>query len=80
MSKLEKILSKMRNNPHDWRIDDIKKIADKYSIKYHQPATSHVTFRTTSGNKVTIPAHKPIKAIYVKLFLEFIDNSGGTNE
>lgn len=43
MTKQEKILSKMRNNPQGWRIDDLKKISDRLGIIYRQPGTSHVT-------------------------------------
>lgn len=73
MSKAWKEMEKMRNNPRDWRIEDVKKIADKLEIAYKQPGTSHVTFRTKTGKKLTIPAHKPIKPIYIKHFLELID-------
>lgn len=73
MSKVRKEIEKMRNNPRDWRIEDIKIIADRMDIDYRQPGTSHVTFRTKSGKKLTIPAHKPIKPIYIKQFLELID-------
>jgi hypothetical protein len=30
MGKTEKLLEKMRNNPNDWRIDDLKVIAKKF--------------------------------------------------
>ena len=76
MSKFEKLLSKMRNNPKDWRIEEIKQIADKLDISYRQPGTSHVTFRFKNGNMLTIPAHKPIKPIYIKQFINLIDEAG----
>lgn len=79
MTKQEKILSKMRNNPQGWRIDDLKKIADRLGVIYRQPGTSHVTFRLLNGDKLTVPAHKPINAVYIKQFLALID-SGGCND
>lgn len=66
MNKLEKLILKMRNDPRDWLIEDVKAIAERYGIRYRQPGTSHVTFRTKSGEKTTIPAHRPIKPIYIK--------------
>ena len=63
----------MRNNPRDWRIEDIKAIADRMNIDYRQPGTSHVTFRTKAGKKLTVPAHKPIKPVYIRQFLALID-------
>lgn len=80
MSKVEKLIIRMKNNPRDWQIEDIKTLADRYGIEYRQPGTSHVTFRTKAGEKLTIPAHKPIKSIYVKQFLALIDGLGDIDE
>ncbi len=64
----------MKDNPKgDWNIQDLKAIADRFNINYRQPGTSHVTFRTKNGKKLTVPAHKPIKPIYIKKFVEFIE-------
>ncbi|HTM64262.1 MAG TPA: hypothetical protein VL360_07150 [Gammaproteobacteria bacterium] len=80
MNKTEKMLAKMRVNPHDWNIADLRKIADSFAIDYRQPGTSHVTFRSKNGDKLTVPAHKPIKPIYIKLFVKLIDRLGGKDE
>ena len=63
----------MRNNPTGWRIEDLKTVAARFHIEHRQPGTSHVTFRHPSGAKLTVPARKPIKPVYVKKFLELID-------
>jgi hypothetical protein len=73
MGKYEKLLEKMRQNPRDWRIDELKKIADRLEVDYRQPGTSHVTFRSHNGNKLTVPARKPIKPIYIKQFIDLVD-------
>ena len=73
MTVAAKILGRMRNNPTDWRIEDLKAVADRLKIEYRQPGTSHVTFRHPSGSKLTVPARRPIKPVYVKKFLELID-------
>jgi hypothetical protein len=80
MSKIDKLIMKMRNNPRDWRIEDLMSIADRFDIDYRQPGTSYVTFRTKTGDKITVPSHKPIKPIYVKIFVALIDSLGGNNE
>ena len=80
MSRIEKLIAKMRNNPRDWQIEDINAIAERFGIEYRQPGTSHVTFRTNSGEKVTIPAHKPIKPVYIKQFIALLDGRGDENE
>ena len=73
MTAAAKILGRMRNNPKGWRIEDLKSVADKFSIEYRQPGTSHVAFRHPSGAKLTVPARNPIKPVYVKRFLKLID-------
>lgn len=80
MSKFDKLIIKMRSNPRDWRIDDLKAVAERFSIEYRQPGTSHVTFRFPNGSKVTVPAHRPVKPIYVKQFIELFDEGGFCNE
>ncbi len=61
----------MRNNPCDWRIEDLKTLADYFEIGYDQTG-SHITFRTQDGRRVTVPARKPIKPVYIPKFLELI--------
>ena len=73
MSRFKKQLEKMRTNPRDWRIEELKAIADRLGLDHRQPGTSHVTFRSQSGKKLTVPAHKPIKPIYIKQFIGLID-------
>lgn len=77
MGKQQKQLQKMRNNPRDWRIETLKSIAEREGLTVTHSGTSHVTFRTSDGRKLTVPAHKPIKAIYVKMFVDLIDDLGG---
>ncbi|MCH9717574.1 MAG: type II toxin-antitoxin system HicA family toxin [Gammaproteobacteria bacterium] len=48
----------------------------EWTINYRQPGTSHVTFRFPNGAKVTVPSHKPIKPVYIKQFLELLDEGG----
>ena len=69
MGKAEKLLEQMRSNPLDWRIEQLKTVADAFGIDYRQPGTSHVTFRHPGGAKLTVPAHRPIKPVYIKKFV-----------
>ena len=77
MSKIIKLLAKMRNNPHFWQIDTLKELAKRFNIEWRQPGTSHVTFRHPNGAKLTVPAHRPIKSIYIKKFIRLIDEGEG---
>lgn len=73
MSRFKKQIEKMRANPRDWRIEELQGIAKRCGISYRQPGSSHVTFRSDLGQKVTVPAHKPIKPVYIKQFIELIE-------
>ena len=74
MSKVDKKLLSMKANPQkDWRMEDLKALAKRYRIDYRQPGTSHVTFSCWNGLCLTVPAHKPIKAVYIKKFVEMIE-------
>jgi hypothetical protein len=69
-----KLLEKMRRNPRgDWKIDDFKAIAAHYQIEWRSPGGSHVVFVSVGGAVLTVPARRPIKPVYVKLFVELID-------
>lgn len=72
MSKTDKILEKMQNNPRDWRIESLKTVAGTYNIEWRQQGTSHVVFIRTDGRTLPIPAHRPIKPVYIEKFIEFV--------
>jgi predicted RNA binding protein YcfA (HicA-like mRNA interferase family) len=66
----------MRQNPKsDWHIEDMKSVARAKGIEWRQPGTSHVTFRRIDGGKLTVPARKPIKSVYVRMFVEFMEGA-----
>ena len=73
MTRAEKLLARMRNSPRDWSIEDLKSLASRYDIDWRQPGTSHVTFSHPGLPPLTVPAHKPIKPIYIMRFLALLD-------
>lgn len=73
MVQTEKALARMRRNPRDWRIEDLKAIADRHGIEHRQPGTSHVTFSYPGVEPLTVPAHKPIKPVYARRFVRLLD-------
>ncbi len=77
MTKIGKLLGKLRNNPRDWQIETLKDIVRGFNIEWRQPGTSHVTFRHPNGTKLTVPAHRPIKPIYIRKFVRLIDEEKG---
>jgi hypothetical protein len=48
MARQDKLLARMRRNPRgDWRIEQLKAIADQHDIPFRQPGSSHVIFVST---------------------------------
>ncbi len=74
MVRADKTLERMRRNPKaDWRIDQLKAIADRHGITYRQPGTSHVVFVCEGFGILTVPARRPIKPVYIGRFVTMID-------
>ena len=72
----DKLLERMRNNPRDdWRITHIETLANRYGFSINRPrsGSSHVTLRHNSGFKLTVPARRPIKPVYIRQLVQMID-------
>lgn len=72
MSNAAKLLAKMRRNPRDWRIEDLKVVARSAGIDFDQHGTSHLVFRHAVAGRLSVPAHRPIKPVYVRLFVDLV--------
>jgi hypothetical protein len=76
MAQAEKLLAAMRRNPRgDWTIDDIRSVCNRCGIEFDFPKRgSHckLSHATISG-RLTIPARRPIKPIYIMLLLDMIN-------
>ena len=75
MTSTDKRFEKMRTNPRDWRIEDLRAVADSLGIEYKSAGGSHVVFRCAHGSHVTVPAKRPIKPIYIKQFIVLVERS-----
>ena len=74
MTTADKTLDRMRNNPRDWRIDDLLTVAERYGIEVRNNGGSHHVFSATGvADSLCVPAHRPVKPIYVKRFIAIID-------
>jgi len=72
MSRADKQLERMRRNPADWRVEDLKAVATRHGIEWRQKGTSHVYFRHPDGRVLSVPDHGAIKSVYVKQFLALV--------
>ena len=76
VSTHEKILARMRNNPRDWRIDDLKTVANRFGIDWRNEGGSHHVFSFPDvEDDVCVPAHRPIKPVYVRQFVALVDKA-----
>lgn len=74
MSKRAKLLDAMRNNPRDWRIEDLLVVARQFGIECRNSGGSHHVFGAPNVEAdVTVPAHRPIKPVYIRQFLLLVD-------
>ncbi|MGD9107862.1 MAG: type II toxin-antitoxin system HicA family toxin [Gammaproteobacteria bacterium] len=75
MVKSNKTLEKMRHNPKNWRIQEIENIARKHGINVRKGKGSHVVLEHPDWIELlTIPAHRPIKPVYVRKLIRLIEN------
>jgi hypothetical protein len=64
----------MRINAKDWRIEDVIAVAKSFNMLMRTTGGSHYIFSFPGIKEpLSIPAHKPIKPVYIRQFVELID-------
>lgn len=75
MNKRAKLLDAMRNNPRDWRIDDLLTVARELGIECRNHGGSHHVFSYPGMDiDLSVPAHRPIKPVYIRQYLKLVDS------
>ncbi|MCW5319642.1 hypothetical protein D5039_00130 [Verminephrobacter aporrectodeae subsp. tuberculatae] len=72
MNTATKLLEAMHRNPLDWRIEQLQTVARQHGITWRHHGTSHCYFMRPDNVALAVPARRPIKPIYLKLFLAFV--------
>ena len=75
MSKLEKLLERIKNSPKQVRFDELDKLLIKVGFERRQPrgGSSHYIYIKGSA-RVTVPFHQPhIGEAYVKLVIKILE-------
>jgi hypothetical protein len=80
MSKAQKLLAAMESNPLDWQMAQIETVAKAYGLTIHRPGGSHHIVRHANGKKLSVPAHRPIKPIYIRQFVRLVTFGKGDDE
>jgi predicted RNA binding protein YcfA (HicA-like mRNA interferase family) len=64
----------MRQNPNDWAMAKLLTVAKQHGLEVRSTGGSHHVFSHPSAkDPLSVPAHRPIKAIYIKRFVALID-------
>lgn len=71
----EKLLERMRRNPADWRIEDVKGLCASFDLDFdRRPNGSHYGVSDPSqALHVTVPFARPIKRVYIRQLVRFVD-------
>ena len=75
MNAAAKLLASMRRNPLDWQIGDLQAVARQNNLDWRHQKSSHCVFIRDDGRTLSVPAHRPIKPIYVRKFVDLIDGA-----
>ena len=69
----------MRANPRDWRIGNVITVCEAFGLTCTPPRKgSHYKVKHESqAEMLTIPAHRPIKPVYIADLVRFIDGVAG---
>jgi len=76
------LLEQMRRNPAgDWRIRDVEAVCREHGLLFRAgKGTSHCHAKHPSAREIlTIPARRPIKPVYIRRLVRYIDAHGGAS-
>lgn len=79
MNTAAKRMDAIRANPAaDWQIGDLEVVARSMGVSVRSGGGSHFVFSHPAvAMRITVPARRPIKPIYIVKFLEFVDKIRG---
>lgn len=76
MSKRRKRLERIRQNPNNVSLDNLRRVLENYGFEYRQTVGSHYTFSYELGGQTklfVVPFRRPVKPVYVKRAIRLID-------
>lgn len=72
MSKREKLLKELENNPKDVRFETLRNLLESVDYEMFNKGSSHFQFRKVGRDLITIPFKRPIKPVYVKMVIKAV--------
>lgn len=76
MSKREKRIQRLRQNPNNVPFEELKSVLESEGFEHDHTTGSHYIFRATAGAEVltiVVPFARPVKPVYVRKALAAID-------
>ena len=73
MNTAAKLLAAMRQSPLDWQIGQLQTVARQHGIDWRHDKSSHCVFVRADGRTLSVPAHRPIKPVYIRKFIELVE-------
>jgi len=74
MNAAAKLFEAMHRNPLDWRIEQLQTVARQFGMSVRCEGGSHHVFSHSAvPDVVSVPAHRPIKPVYVRQFVALVD-------
>jgi predicted RNA binding protein YcfA (HicA-like mRNA interferase family) len=72
MAREDKIVKKMKNQPHGIRMDEADKVLTAYGYRLDRQHGSHRQYVNKDGGVITVKESNPLKKSYVVAILERI--------
>jgi len=71
----DKLREQMRANPRDWRIEDVLRACEAAGVACSPPrGGSHYKVKHPAMREIlTIPARRPVKPVYIRALVSFLD-------
>jgi hypothetical protein len=75
MNTAAKLLNAVRRNPLYWHIAQLQTVARQRGVDWRHDKSSHCVFVRSDGRTLSLPAHRPIKPINVRKFIELMEGT-----
>ena len=75
MTKTTKLYERIKNNPHDIRFEDIRKLLEffRFELRRQSSGTSHFVFFKAGCGPITVPYRRPLNSYIVKGIIKLLD-------
>jgi predicted RNA binding protein YcfA (HicA-like mRNA interferase family) len=72
------LLERMRANPAgDWQIGDVEALCREHGLSFRRGKGSHAHAKHPMAHEIlTIPARRPIKPVYIRKLVRYIESYG----